>query len=280
MQLAWVPGGHDAAALEQHTRSARLIVDSRWAMTSVVRLCEQRVERVVDRVLDLDVDGAGGVVEHEDRRVDEQRAGDGDALALAARERVAPLADDGVVAVGELHDEVVGVGRLGRGHDLLDRWRRAGRRRCCRGPTTENRNGSSSTRPTWWRRLGEGEVAHVVAVDAHRARRRRRRSGRAGGRRWTCPRRCGPTSATVSPGAMRRSKPSSTVRRRSAVARTSTSLELDSPSRVDEVDGARPVDDLGRLVEDLEDALGRRRRPLAHHHQQPSIRNGACSMST
>ena len=37
----------------------------------------------------------------EDRRVDQQGPGDGDALALAARQRVAALADDRVVALGQ-----------------------------------------------------------------------------------------------------------------------------------------------------------------------------------
>ena len=59
-------------------------------------------QRLVDLLLDLHVDGRGGVVEHEDRRVHEQRAGDGDALALPAGEGVAPLADHGVVALGQL----------------------------------------------------------------------------------------------------------------------------------------------------------------------------------
>ena len=72
----------------------------------------------VDCLLHLDVDGAGGVVEHQDRRVDEQGAGDGDALALAARQRVAALAHHGVVAVGQLPDELVGPGGRGGRLDL------------------------------------------------------------------------------------------------------------------------------------------------------------------
>ena len=45
------------------------------------------------------------------------RAGDGDALALAAGEPAAPLADDGVVAARQVEDEVVGEGRARRGLD-------------------------------------------------------------------------------------------------------------------------------------------------------------------
>ena len=61
----------------------------------------ERPESVVDLLFDLDVDGARGIVEDQDRRVHEQRAGDGDPLALTTRERVAALADDRVVAARE-----------------------------------------------------------------------------------------------------------------------------------------------------------------------------------
>ena len=71
-------------------------------MISVVRPSIRTRSAAWMLLLHLDVDGAGGVVEDQDRRVDEQGPGDGDALALAAREGVAPLADHGVVAVGQL----------------------------------------------------------------------------------------------------------------------------------------------------------------------------------
>ena len=44
----------------------------------------------------------GRVVEDQDARVHDQRPRDGEPLALAARERDPALADDRVVAVGEL----------------------------------------------------------------------------------------------------------------------------------------------------------------------------------
>ena len=62
-------------------------------------------QRRVDQLLGAGVDRRGRVVEHEHARVGEHGTGDGDALALAAREREAALADDGVVAVGERLDE-------------------------------------------------------------------------------------------------------------------------------------------------------------------------------
>ena len=79
----------------------------------------QHAQRLVDGRLGGGVDRGGGVVEHEDPRVGEHRAGQGDALALPARQREPALADEGVVAVGELVDERVHLGRTGRGADLL-----------------------------------------------------------------------------------------------------------------------------------------------------------------
>ena len=59
-------------------------------------------QRLVDLVLDAGVHGGGGVVEEQQPGVGEDRAGEGDALALAAGEGEAVLADLGVVAVGQL----------------------------------------------------------------------------------------------------------------------------------------------------------------------------------
>src|SRR5947207_5916128 len=55
----------------------------------------------------------------EDRGVADQRARDGDALALPARERGAALTDHGIVAVFQLADEFVRVRGARRGLDLL-----------------------------------------------------------------------------------------------------------------------------------------------------------------
>ena len=91
------------------------------------------LQRALDLLLGRRVDGRGGVVEDQDARVGEQRAGDRDALALAARQRQAALADARVVAVGQRLDEAVRLRALGGRDDLLARApRRAARRRCCR----------------------------------------------------------------------------------------------------------------------------------------------------
>ena len=67
----------------------RIVVRSAMISRSVAWICSS--VRGVDR--------RGGVVEHQDRGVGEHRPRDGDALALATREREPALADHGVVAV-------------------------------------------------------------------------------------------------------------------------------------------------------------------------------------
>ena len=141
--------------------SASAIVDSRWAITNVVRPAITSRSACLDLLLGRGVDRGGGVVEDEDARVGQQRAGDRDPLALAAREREPALADPRVVAVRQLGDEAVRLGAPGRALDLLARRVRRARRRCSRAP---------------WRRTGTG-------------RRRRRRSARRSEARSTRARR-------------------------------------------------------------------------------------------
>ena len=87
-------------------------------MTRVVRPAIRRVQRRLHLRLALGVERAGGLVEQQDRRVLQEGAGDGDPLALAAGEARARLADQGVVAVRQGGDEVVGGGGAGGGLDL------------------------------------------------------------------------------------------------------------------------------------------------------------------
>jgi hypothetical protein len=87
-------------------------------MAIVVRPAHQVVERFLDFLLGRRVDRRGRLVEDQDARVDEQRAGDRDALPFAAGERLAAFADQRVVAVRQAQDEFVGV-RGARGGDDL-----------------------------------------------------------------------------------------------------------------------------------------------------------------
>ena len=74
----------------------------------------QIVERLLHLALRFRIERRGRLVEQQDRRVLQNRARDGDSLALAAGKLRALLADVGLVAGGELQDEIVGV-RLARG---------------------------------------------------------------------------------------------------------------------------------------------------------------------
>jgi hypothetical protein len=82
-------------------RSAPSTVDSRCAITNVVRPRMSRSSASCTSASTLAVQRARGLVEDQHARVLEQRAGDRDALPLAAGERHAALADQRVVAVGE-----------------------------------------------------------------------------------------------------------------------------------------------------------------------------------
>ena len=77
------------------------------------------LETAQDLRLHRRVDGRGGVVEDQDPRPADQGPGESDPLALPSRQGGAPLADAGVVAVGQLGDELVGAGHDGGLHDRL-----------------------------------------------------------------------------------------------------------------------------------------------------------------
>ena len=68
-------------------------------MTTRRAVSRDLVERVLDLPLGVAVERAGGLVEQQDRRRLEDRARDGDALLLAARELQAALAHHGAVAL-------------------------------------------------------------------------------------------------------------------------------------------------------------------------------------
>ena len=128
---------------------------------------EQAAQALLDARLGVQVHVGGGLVEDEDARVGDQGAREGDQLALAGGELRAALADLGVVAVGELGDELVGADRGRGGADLTRRWRRDGRRRCSRAIVPENRNASCGHDPHLRAQRGARDVAQVVPVHEH-----------------------------------------------------------------------------------------------------------------
>ena len=84
------------------------------------------LDRAEDRALGLRVDGGERVVQDEDLRLPHERAREGDALLLAARELHAALADDRVEAVGQ-RERLLEHLRLARGlADLRDGLGRVG----------------------------------------------------------------------------------------------------------------------------------------------------------
>ena len=90
-------------------------------MTNVVRPLAQRAQAVLDQRLALAVEARRRLVEDQDSRVGEDRARDGDALPLSAGQLHAALADDRVVALLELLDELVAVRDAATRLDLLAR---------------------------------------------------------------------------------------------------------------------------------------------------------------
>ena len=78
----------------------------------------EMLDRLLHLALGFGIERGGRLVEQDDRRVLEQGARNGDALALAAGQLRAVLADRRVVAEREAHDEIMRAGRL-RGIDDL-----------------------------------------------------------------------------------------------------------------------------------------------------------------
>ena len=94
--------------------SACTIVEYRWATTREIRSRSSRsnasctcssVNGLTELVIRL--------IQDEDARLDEQRAGERDELALPGGELHAPLVDVRIVAVRQLADEVIGIRQRG-----------------------------------------------------------------------------------------------------------------------------------------------------------------------
>src|SRR5215203_4658235 len=73
----------------------------------------------LDLRLALDVEARHRLVQDQDGGIPDDGPGDGYPLALPSGEGVAPLADDGLVSIFEVHYEVVGVGCFGGLDNLL-----------------------------------------------------------------------------------------------------------------------------------------------------------------
>ena len=81
----------------------------------------QPIERLLDDRLVLGIDRGERLVEDQDGGVAEQRAGDGDALALATGQPDAALAHHRLIALRQARDELVGVGAAGGRAQIVQR---------------------------------------------------------------------------------------------------------------------------------------------------------------
>ena len=161
-------------------RSATSTVESRCAAISTVRPASAG-RRPVDEVpLGLRVDRRHRVVEHDHARAGDERAGERDALALAAREVDAALADQRVVAVGQLVRRTARRRPRRRRRAPRPTARRAARRSGCRAAGSRRGSGRCVTIATAARSSLERHVADVDAADQHASRRSGRRSAAAG----------------------------------------------------------------------------------------------------
>ena len=131
---------------------------------------QQHVESLLDLSLRPQVEVAGGLVEHQHPRLGHESARQRQQLPLASRQRGPPLMDDAVEAAETLHHILYSDGtqrlaqlgvarpRAGEAHVVAHRAREQER--------------LLNHHPDLGPQAGEGGVAQVMAVDAHRAGRR------------------------------------------------------------------------------------------------------------
>ena len=130
---------------------------------------QQPVERALDQHLGRPVDVRRRLVEDEDARVGEQRAGDRDQLALAGREARAALAHRVVEPAGDAGGDPVDADGRRRGRAPPSSVASGLPKRMFDAIVPLKRNGSWSTTPSWRRYERSFTLAEVDAVDAHRA---------------------------------------------------------------------------------------------------------------
>ena len=99
--------------------SAECTVLSRWAMMKVVRPSITEGHRLAYLVFRARVDARGRVVEHQNRRIEEDSARNRQALPLAAGERYAALAEHSIVAFRQALDVLVKLRNLRGPDDLI-----------------------------------------------------------------------------------------------------------------------------------------------------------------
>ena len=164
----------------------------------------QPVQRLLDQRFVLGVDRGQRLVQDQDGRVAQQRAGDRQALALAAGQLQPAFTDAGGVAVGQRHNEVVDVGGAG-GAQLLAAGVGAAQAQVVLDGAVEQHDVLAHQRDLRQQRVGV-ELVQVMAAHAHRA--GLRHAPRSSRRTMVdLPAPLGPTTPTRSPAAMRKLRP-------------------------------------------------------------------------
>ena len=120
---------------------------------------------------------------------------------------------------------------------------------------SENRKLSSNATPIWRAQRAQGHVAHVVAVDEHRARAGVVEARHQHGQRSICRCRSARRGPPARPARCAGRSRCSTGGRRSAVAEGGRRSKSISPRSSGELDGVRGVGDGRAQVEELEDPL-------------------------
>ena len=170
------PARRSAPSSITRIRSASRIVESRWAITKLVRSRAQRGHRLLDQHLGAGVDRAGRLVEDQQRRVGEERPGDRDQLLLAGADVAALLVD------ARCRSRRAASARSGRRRSpgpprgSAPRWRRGCRRRCCRGSCRRTARCPAAPCRSRQRRSLAAHRGDVDAVEGDPARRRARRT--------------------------------------------------------------------------------------------------------
>ena len=80
---------------------------------------EEFFQSVLNHAFGGRVHGARGLVENEDARPGDHRAGESEQLPLASAEIAAPLADLGLITIAEAQNDVVGAKSFRGGHHFL-----------------------------------------------------------------------------------------------------------------------------------------------------------------
>ena len=139
--------------------SASFTEETRWETIRTVLPFRIVRSALQDPLLGMRIDGAQRVVEDQDERVAHERARDGGALLLAARERDAALADDRLQPLRKRGDVAGESGQVRGLVDLLVRRASARPKRMFSAIDSEKRNVSCGTMPIHSRSWRSGMVS-------------------------------------------------------------------------------------------------------------------------